>query len=119
MDGKAVGITTSYKFEGVDANHTIEATFKQTAPKPPVEELPTIHTQPQSASVKAGEQAVFTITASGSGVNFRWQVDKNDGNGFVEPCTFYHTFCGSTCGNCCYDCEKKEELQVKLSINFI
>lgn len=84
VDGKAVDITTSYTFKIVDTNHTIEATFKQTAPKPPVEELPTIHTQPQSASVKAGEHAVFTITASGSGVNFRWQVDKNDGNGFVD-----------------------------------
>lgn len=84
VDGKAVDIATSYTFKIVDTNHTIEATFKQTAPKPPVEELPTIHTQPQSASVKAGEQAVFTITASGSGVNFRWQVDKNDGNGFVD-----------------------------------
>lgn len=84
VDGKAVDITTSYTFKIVDTNHTIEVTFKQTAPKPPVEELPTIHTQPQSASVKAGEQAVFTITASGSGVNFRWQVDKNDGNGFVD-----------------------------------
>lgn len=84
VDGKAVDITTSYTFKIVDTNHTIEATFKQTAPKPPVEELPAIHTQPQSVSVKAGEQAVFTITASGSGVNFRWQVDKNDGNGFVD-----------------------------------
>lgn len=84
VDGKAVDITTSYTFKIVDTNHTIEVTFKQTAPKPPVEELPAIHTQPQSVSVKAGEQAVFTITASGSGVNFRWQVDKNDGNGFVD-----------------------------------
>lgn len=84
VDGKAVDITTSYTFKNVDTNHTIEVTFKQTAPKPPVEELPAIHTQPQSVSVKAGEQAVFTITASGSGVNFRWQVDKNDGNGFVD-----------------------------------
>lgn len=84
MDGKAVGITTSYKFEGVDTNHTIEATFKQTAPKPPVEELPTILTQPQSVSVKAGEQAVFTLAASGSSVHLQWQVDKNDGNGFVD-----------------------------------
>ena len=84
VDGKAVDITTSYTFKIVDTNHTIEVTFKQTAPKPPVEELPAIHTQPQSVSVKAGEQAVFTIKASGSGVNFRWQVDKNDGNGFVD-----------------------------------
>lgn len=84
VDGKAVDITTSYTFKIVDTNHTIEVTFKQTAPKPPVEELPAIHTQPQSVSVKAGEQAVFTITASGSGVHLQWQVDKNDGNGFVD-----------------------------------
>ena len=84
VDGKAVDITTSYTFKIVDTNHTIEVTFKQTAPKPPVEELPTILTQPQSVSVKAGEQAVFTLAASGSSVHLQWQVDKNDGNGFVD-----------------------------------
>lgn len=84
VDGKAVDITTSYTFKIVDTNHTIEVTFKQTAPKPPVEELPAIHTQPQSVSVKAGEQAVFTLAASGSSVHLQWQVDKNDGNGFVD-----------------------------------
>lgn len=84
VDGKAVDITTSYTFKIVDTNHTIEVTFRQTAPKPPVEELPTILTQPQSVSVKAGEQAVFTLAASGSSVHLQWQVDKNDGNGFVD-----------------------------------
>lgn len=84
VDGKAVDITTSYTFKIVDTNHTIEVTFKQTAPKPPVEELPTILTQPQNVSVKAGEQAVFTLAASGSSVHLQWQVDKNDGNGFVD-----------------------------------
>ena len=84
VDGKAVDITTSYTFKIVDTNHTIEVTFKQTAPKPPVEELPAILTQPQSVSVKAGEQAVFTLAASGSSVHLQWQVDKNDGNGFVD-----------------------------------
>lgn len=84
VDGKAVDITTSYTFKIVDANHTIEVTFKQTSPKPPVEELPTILTQPQSVSVKAGEQAVFTLAASGSSVHLQWQVDKKDGNGFVD-----------------------------------
>ena len=84
VDGKEVDIVTSYTFEEVEDNHTIEVTFKQTSPKPPVEELPTILTQPQSVSVKAGEQAVFTLAASGSSVHLQWQVDKNDGNGFVD-----------------------------------
>lgn len=84
VDGKAVDIVTSYTFEEVEDDHTIEVTFKQTSPKPPVEELPTILTQPQSVSVKAGEQAVFTLAASGSSVHLQWQVDKNDGNGFVD-----------------------------------
>ena len=84
VDGKAVDIVTSYTFEEVEDDHTIEVTFKQTSPKPPVEELPTILTQPQSVSVKAGEQAVFTIAASGSSVHLQWQVDKNDGNGFMD-----------------------------------
>lgn len=37
VDGKAVDIVTSYTFEEVEDDHTIEVTFKQTSPKPPVD----------------------------------------------------------------------------------
>jgi len=34
--------------------------------------------------VKVGEQATFAVTASGEGITYQWQIDRNDGNGFVD-----------------------------------
>lgn len=51
---------------------------------PPSVEKPTITSQPQSVSVKVGEQATFAVTASGEGITYQWQIDRNDGNGFVD-----------------------------------
>ncbi len=45
---------------------------------------PVINTQPQNVSVKAGEQAIFTVAASGTDLTYRWQVDRKDGNGFTD-----------------------------------
>lgn len=48
------------------------------------EQAPTITSQPQDAAVKTGERAVFTVGATGTKLTYQWQVDKNDGNGFVN-----------------------------------
>lgn len=48
------------------------------------EQAPTITSQPQDAAVKTGEQAVFTVGATGTNLTYQWQVDRNDGNGFVD-----------------------------------
>lgn len=48
------------------------------------EQAPTITSQPQDAAVKTGEQAVFTVGAMGTNLTYQWQVDRNDGNGFVN-----------------------------------
>ena len=60
-------------------------TYTIAIPNPtPVVEAPIISAQPQSASVKAGEKATFTITATGTDVTYQWKIDRNDGNGFVD-----------------------------------
>ena len=83
VDGLEVTATTSYTFSDVKANHTIEVTFKQESQTPDVT-APSITTQPDNATVKAGETATFTIAASGTGLTYQWQIDRNDGNGWVN-----------------------------------
>ena len=47
-------------------------------------DLPAITSQPKNVSVKAGERAVFEVTATGADVTYQWQIDRNDGKGFVN-----------------------------------
>lgn len=80
VDGAAVSTATSYTFPNVRAAHTIEATFKQKI----TVEKPSIGKQPQNVSVKAGEQATFTVAATGADLKYQWQIDRNDGKGFAD-----------------------------------
>ena len=47
-------------------------------------EAPAISAQPKSVSVIAGEKATFEVTATGTDVTYQWQIDRNDGKGFVD-----------------------------------
>ncbi len=49
----------------------------------PVVKAPVISTQPQAATVKTGEKATFTVTATGEAMTYQWQIDRQDGKGFV------------------------------------
>ena len=80
VDGAAVSTAPSYTFTNVRAAHTIEATFKQKI----TVEKPSIGKQPQNVSVKAGEQATFTVAATGTDLKYQWQIDRNDGKGFAD-----------------------------------
>lgn len=48
------------------------------------EQAPAITSHPQNKAVKTGEQAVFTVGATGTNLTYQWQVNRNDGNGFVN-----------------------------------
>ena len=50
----------------------------------PVVTAPIITGHPQNASVQEGETATFNVTATGEGVTYQWQIDRNDGKGFVN-----------------------------------
>ena len=85
VDGKTVNTAASYTFKNVTAAHTIEVTFKQKAtPVQPTVKKPGISKQPQNVSVKAGEQATFTVKATGTDLTYRWQINRNNGKGFVD-----------------------------------
>ena len=47
-------------------------------------DMPVISAQPKNVSVKAGESAVFEVTAKGTALTYQWQIDRNDGKGFVD-----------------------------------
>ena len=83
VDGLEVTAATNYTFSDVSTNHTIEVTFKQESQTPEVT-APSITTQPGNATVKAGETATFTIAARGTDLTYQWQIDRNDGNGWVN-----------------------------------
>ena len=85
VDGKTVSTAASYTFKNVTEAHTIEVTFKQkTTPVQPTVKKPSISKQPQNVSVKAGEQATFTVKATGTDLTYQWQINRNNGKGFVD-----------------------------------
>ena len=47
-------------------------------------DVPAISAQPKNVSVKAGEKAVFEVSATGMELTYQWQINRNDGNGFVN-----------------------------------
>lgn len=47
-------------------------------------DAPAVTAQPKSVSVTVGDTATFEVTAAGTDVTYQWQIDRNDGNGFVD-----------------------------------
>ena len=93
VDGNSVEAVAAYTFTDVQEDHTIAATFKETPPAPgtetppapaPSAEKPVITKQPLNVTVEEGEKAAFTVTAKGTGLSYQWQIDRNDGKGFVK-----------------------------------
>ena len=50
---------------------------------PSVVAVPEITGQPQDVSVATGKTATFKVTATGENLTYKWQINKNDGKGFV------------------------------------
>ena len=80
---KAIAVQNGMQDSSVE---TFTYTIKQDSQTPdvPVVTAPSITTQPGNATVKAGETATFTIAASGTNLTYQWQIDRNDGNGWVN-----------------------------------
>ena len=47
-------------------------------------DAPAVTVQPKSVSVTVGDTATFEVTATGTDVTYQWQIDRNDGRGFVD-----------------------------------
>ena len=85
-----VVITASTNEDGSDPVATYNpadiATYKYLKFEPAVQNtVPSITTQPVSATVTEGSTATFTVAATGTPApTYRWVVNRNDGNGFVS-----------------------------------
>lgn len=69
--------------ESVKPSETVKP-VESVKPSEPVVEKPSIAVQPKAASSKVGEKAVFTVEAVGTDLAYQWQIDRNDGSGFVN-----------------------------------
>lgn len=69
-----------YELTGIAADTTVVVN-KVTIP---VVTAPIITGQPQNVSVQEGQKATFSVTATGDNLSYQWQIDRNDGNGFVN-----------------------------------
>ena len=80
---KAIAVQNGMQDSSVE---TFTYTIKQDSQTPdvPVVTAPSITTQPGNATVKVGETATFTIAVNGTGLTYQWQIDRNDGNGWVN-----------------------------------
>lgn len=80
---KAIAVNNGMQDSSVE---TFIYTIKQDSQTPDVPGVtaPSITTQPDNATVKAGETATFIIAASGTDLTYLWQIDRNDGNGWVN-----------------------------------
>lgn len=81
-DNTAVEVNKTYKwrFTPVDTNYEIltgEIELYHV-------EAPAVTAQPKSVSVTVGDTATFEVAATGTAVSYQWQIDRNDGNGFVN-----------------------------------
>lgn len=76
VDGESIDVVEDYTFDNVVASHTIDVTFKQ--------KKPAVVKHPQNVTVESGNKAVFSVLADGVDITYRWQIDRNDGNGFVD-----------------------------------
>ena len=71
--------------DSIDANGiTLTTTITITISAAGIVTAPSIVTQPGNATVKAGETATFTIAVNGTDLTYQWQIDRNDGNGWVN-----------------------------------
>ena len=71
--------------DSIDANGvSLSTTITITISAAGIVTAPSITTQPGNATVKAGETATFTIAASGTDLTYLWQIERNDGNGWVN-----------------------------------
>lgn len=46
--------------------------------------VPSIKTQPENAKIAAGSSVTFKVSADGANLKYCWQVDKNDGKGWIN-----------------------------------
>lgn len=77
------GDNYAYKYDEMTRSAYTEAQLKISDNNYIITE-PAITSQPQDTTVESGQTATFTVSATGAGLIYQWQVNRNDGKGFVD-----------------------------------
>lgn len=77
------GDNNAYKYDEMTRSAYTEAQL-QISDNNYVITKPAITSQPQDTTVESGQTATFTVSATGAGLIYQWQVNRNDGKGFVD-----------------------------------
>ena len=81
-DNTAVEVNKTYKWRFTPADTNYE-TLTGSIELYHVD-APAVTVQPKSVSVTVGDTATFEVAATGTDVTYQWQIDRNNGNGFVN-----------------------------------
>lgn len=77
------GNNYAYKYDEMTRSAYTEAQLKISDNNYIITE-PAITSQPQDTTVESGQTATFTVSATGAGLIYQWQVNRNDGKEFVD-----------------------------------
>lgn len=78
-----VGDNYAYKYDEMTRSAYTEAQLK-ISDNNYVITVPAITSQPQGTTVESGQTATFAVSATGAGLIYQWQINRNDGKGFVD-----------------------------------
>ena len=81
-DNTEVEVNKTYKWRFTPANTNYETLTGSI--KLYHVDAPAVTVQPKSVSVTVGDTATFEVAATGTAVSYQWQIDRNNGNGFVN-----------------------------------
>lgn len=77
------GNNYAYKYDEMTRSAYTEAQLK-ISDNNYIKTVPAITSQPQDTKVESGQTATFTVSATGAGLIYQWQINRNDGKGFVD-----------------------------------
>ena len=77
------GDNSIYLNDGVTSSAYTEAQLK-ISDNNYVITVPDITSQPKDTKVESGQTATFTVSATGAGLIYQWQINRNDGKRFVD-----------------------------------
>lgn len=77
------GDNCAYKYDEMTRSAYTEAQLK-ISDNNYVITKPAITSQPQDTTVESGQTATFAVSATGAGLIYQWQINRNDGKGFVD-----------------------------------
>ena len=117
-----VGDNYEYKYDEMTRSAYTEAQLKISDNNYAIT-VPVITSQPQDTTVESGQTATFTVSATGAGLIYQWQVNRNDGKEFVDiaggnEASYTTGKTDTNCNNYSYRCWKRKRIEFSKVYNY-